>query len=415
MSGLCRSDCGKLSRTAMGIFDARSMNGRKQVENRLMLGGWRRAWWLSVALMLGGVPSQGGARAPDAPASPAASGPQARQEAVLKWLAVPRPAGRLRRQQLGLVINDEDSYSVAVGNYYIRQRQLEPHQVLRVRLPVRGMLTPEELEPLRLQIDRRFGAEIQALALAWRQPWAVGCNAITAAVTLGFHAAACLDTCARGQHSPYFNQATALPWSQLGLRPAMLLAAPDEATAREMIERGVVSDGGLGRRFSPPVSAVFQITRDAARNSRVGQFPPPARLAGGLVRVRVEAADEVPAPRPSRETLMLFQTGVPSVSGLSSYRFAPGAVADHLTSWGGVLDGGHGQTLATDWIGAGATASYGTVSEPCNHPEKFPHPQILLQNLLAGSTVLEAYWKSVAWPAQGLFVGEPLAAPFARP
>ena len=27
---------------------------------------------------------------------------------------------------------------------------------------------------------------------------------------------------------------------------------------------------------------------------------------------------------------------------------------------------------------------------------------------------LEAYWRSVAWPAQGVFVGEPLAAPFGR-
>jgi hypothetical protein len=31
---------------------------------------------------------------------------------------------------------------------------------------------------------------------------------------------------------------------------------------------------------------------------------------------------------------------------------------------------------------------------------------------LAGDTLIEAYWKSVAMPAQGLFIGEPLAAPF---
>ena len=55
------------------------------------------------------------------------------------------------------------------------------------------------------------------------------------------------------------------------------------------------------------------------------------------------------------------------------------------------------------------------VSEPCNHPQKFPHPQLLLLHYLQGSTAIEAYWKSVAWPSQGLFVGEPLAAPYARP
>jgi hypothetical protein len=30
-----------------------------------------------------------------------------------------------------------------------------------------------------------------------------------------------------------------------------------------------------------------------------------------------------------------------------------------------------------------------------------------------GSSAIEAYWKSVAWPGEGLFVGEPLAQPFA--
>ena len=73
-----------------------------------------------------------------------------------------------------------------------------------------------------------------------------------------------------------------------------------------------------------------------------------------------------------------------------------------------------GQATALDWIASGATASHGSVSEPCNHLQKFPHPQWLLLHYLQGSTAIEAYWKSVLWPQQSLFVGEPLAAPFAR-
>jgi len=38
----------------------------------------------------------------------------------------------------------------------------------------------------------------------------------------------------------------------------------------------------------------------------------------------------------------------------------------------------------------------------------------LLKHYLSGETAVEAYWKSVAWPAQGLFIGEPLAAPYCR-
>jgi hypothetical protein len=93
--------------------------------------------------------------------------------------------------------------------------------------------------------------------------------------------------------------------------------------------------------------------------------------------------------------------------------FRPGALADHLTSLGGDLLG-QSQMSSLRWLEAGATASYGTVSEPCNHWQKFPHPGILLKHYVNGASAIEAYWKSVAWPAQGLFIGEPLATPYRR-
>jgi len=65
-----------------------------------------------------------------------------------------------------------------------------------------------------------------------------------------------------------------------------------------------------------------------------------------------------------------------------------------------------------NWIDAGVTGSYGTVVEPCSYVQKFPDPRIVMQKYLSGSSLIEAYWKSVKMPGQGLFVGEPLAAPF---
>jgi uncharacterized protein (TIGR03790 family) len=67
---------------------------------------------------------------------------------------------------------------------------------------------------------------------------------------------------------------------------------------------------------------------------------------------------------------------------------------------------------ALEWLRQGATASYGSVSEPCAHPGKFPNPAVLFNHYLRGDTILDAYWKSVAMPGQGLFIGEPLARPF---
>jgi len=67
---------------------------------------------------------------------------------------------------------------------------------------------------------------------------------------------------------------------------------------------------------------------------------------------------------------------------------------------------------ALRWLEAGATASYGTVVEPCNFPQKFPDPGVAMRHYLDGDTAVEAYWKSVVWPGQGLFIGEPLARPY---
>jgi hypothetical protein len=64
------------------------------------------------------------------------------------------------------------------------------------------------------------------------------------------------------------------------------------------------------------------------------------------------------------------------------------------------------------WLEAGATGSYGAVVEPCNFIAKFPNPAVAIYHYLRGNTLIEAYWKSVAMPGQGVFIGEPLAQPF---
>jgi uncharacterized protein (TIGR03790 family) len=129
-------------------------------------------------------------------------------------------------------------------------------------------------------------------------------------------------------------------------------------------------------------------------------------------RVRVEELS-TPITRRLPDAIGYF-TGVARVAELSQIQFRPGALADHLTSAGGLLDG-RGQMPVTDWIRQGATASYGAVSEPCNFLEKFPDIAVLMRHYLRGETALEAYWKSVAMPGQGLFVGEPLSRPYGGP
>lgn len=335
----------------------------------------------------------------------------------------PRARERLHAADIGLVINSADPYSVRVGEHYIAARGLQPAQVLRLELPRRATLTPAEFASFQAALVEGFGpprrAHVQALALAWRAPYAVGCLSIGGALALGVDALDCAHTCARSSPSLYFNSASARPARELGLWPSMLLAAEDVESALALIDRGVAADRSLGWRGAPPVEALFLSSTDRARNVRAPFYPPVGEFRSVGVRVqRAAVAELLPASAPGTvppvERVLLTQVGLARLPPLAPLRFVPGALADHLTSFGGRLDDPRGQSSALTWIKAGASASHGTVSEPCAHPQKFPHPQLLLLHYLQGESAIEAYWKSVAWPAQSLFIGEPLAAPFAR-
>ncbi|MEO5733621.1 MAG: TIGR03790 family protein [Rubrivivax sp.] len=323
---------------------------------------------------------------------------------------MPRSAGRLYAPALGLVINESDPDSVAVGEYYIAARHVSPAQVLRVAVPIKNALTRDEFERLRNLIEVRFGPRIQALALAWTAPYAVECNSITGALALGFDAALCQNSCARSRQSAYFNSPSSRPLTDHSMRPSMLLAAGSVTAAKAMIDRGVAADGTLARTDRAPVTVLLLDTADGARAVRSALYPPAGSLPG--LGIDVQRAPES-ALAAARRVLMVA-TGSANLNLTPPPDWVPGGLGDHLTSFGGDLLGGTGQSSALEWIASGATASHGAVSEPCNHLQKFPHPQVLLAHYVQGVTAIEAYWKSVAWPQQSLFIGEPLAAPFSK-
>ncbi|MDY0747033.1 TIGR03790 family protein [Paucibacter sp. R3-3] len=393
---------------------------------KLKLKAWR--WQKRLAavahhivqcgLLMGALSGLSALAQPAAEPSPAASiasaptgaGPAASAAAPQPpAIRVGRIRGRITAEDLGVVINTADPYSVAVGEYYVRRRGIAPENVVRLSLPVRARLTAAEFEAFNDALHAQMPAGVQGLALAWREPYAVECNSITSAIALGFQPRLCEQTCAPSRTSLYFNYPGARPYTELGLWPSMLLAARNVAAAEALIERGIASDGSQPSEAG--ANAWFVSTPDGARSVRAALFPPAGRL--GQLNLDVKRASSQDLP-PLKRTLV-YETGLTRVDGLTAVDWLPGALADHLTSFGGLLDAPvtGGQMSAVDWLEAGATASYGTVTEPCNHLQKFPHPQVLLLYYAQGSTALEAYWRSVAWPGQGVFIGEPLAAPFA--
>jgi hypothetical protein len=109
---------------------------------------------------------------------------------------------------------------------------------------------------------------------------------------------------------------------------------------------------------------------------------------------------------------MFYFTGDKFVPDIETNYYLPGAMADHLTSSGGKLVNNVRQMSAMRWLEAGVTGSYGTVVEPCAFLQKFPNPVLAIGKYLQGETLIEAYWKSVQMPGQGVFIGEPLANPY---
>lgn len=110
-----------------------------------------------------------------------------------------------------------------------------------------------------------------------------------------------------------------------------------------------------------------------------------------------------------------------AVIGSASFAWAgsrstilPGAICEHLTSCGGMVWPGAGQTHLTEWLRHGAAGSSGTVDEPYAIQAKFPTPFIQL-HYARGVSLIEAFYLSVSGPYQLLIVGEPLCAPWARP
>ena len=314
------------------------------------------------------------------------------------------PASTLGPGQIALIVNDSDPVSREIADYYAIKRHIPLRNIIHVRfVPGSKVMRPEEFRVIKASVDARAPSNVQAFALAWTLPWRVGCMSVTTAFAAGFDADFCAATCKPTRPSPYFDSNSQRPSDDFGWRPAILLAGNDFDEVSSLIDRGVAADG-----TRPEGSGYLLSTSDRARNTR-------ARFYSGILlmqsdRFKLHAFQrDILRYRPD---IMFYFTGLKRVDGLDTNTFLPGAIADHLTSAGGKLTTGGHQMSSLRWLEAGATGSYGAVSEPCNFPQKFPRPDIVIGRYLNGETLLESYWKSVEWPGQGVFIGEPLAAPF---
>ncbi len=311
----------------------------------------------------------------------------------------------INERALGVVINTRDPLSVKIGEYYQKQHGIPEKNIIRVAFkPGEQVMRKEDFFLVHAQVKSQTPSSVQAYALTWMLPFRVDCMSITSAFAFGFDPSYCASGCKPTKISPYFASYSHKPWEKYAMRPTMMLAGKDFASVKALIDRGVESKGLW------PKKANGYLLKTSDRN----------RSVRNLSKQKQDELNRVPGLKVDvihQNTLkygrnvMFYFTGLTHVADIESNDFLPGAMADHLTSAGGVLNG-TGQMSAVKWLEGGATGSYGTAIEPCNYTTKFPDASIAMHQYTWGEPLVESYWKSVAMPGQGVFIGDPLANPW---
>ena len=357
--------------------------------------------------------------------------------ALLSLVAAAFSAGTIWAGGSGLnlivVVNQNSTNSVQLGNDYCEARGVPPQNVFRMTGWTNGAVqwSPSDfqiflLNPLLATLaSRGLTNQAEYVLLSMDIPYTVGdginFNSTTSALFYGFKTNTpaplpCLPgTCSLPDASSNSYAFSELPFTEA--RPntadtnsflAMMLTDSNLAGADLILARGVVSDSTF-----PTQTVYLAKTSNPVGNVRFGEFDN-AMFAN---RVRGDYSlvwTNINSTITYSTNLLGLMTGWPVLS-LPSNAFVPGALADNLTSYSGVIFAdSSGETTLLAFLDAGATGSYGTIKEPCNWPQKFPNPlDYFYQN--RGFCLAEAYYQSLQNPYQGLLVGEPLSAPFARP
>jgi uncharacterized protein (TIGR03790 family) len=341
--------------------------------------------------------------------------------AVVATLFVPRTG--IQSSEIAVLINDNDPQSVEIANYYQRARNIPDRNMIHLNFDqnklypsftVNQGIDPADFAPLKAQVDKAVGPEIQAFVISWSRPFRIANfnyyftnYSITSAFTYGIDADHLTsNNCGAMPVNPYYDSRSTKPYTEFGIRPSMMLAGVSATSVEATIDNGLKAD-----RTLPGGNGWFLKTADNARSApRDRDFRTTVQNWNRPEALAMTYSVGRPEVRNTRD-ILFYETGAANVPNLKTNTYVPGALADHLTSSGGDLFGTD-QMSALRWLEAGVSASYGTVTEPCAHPEKFPVASVLVKNYFIGNTALEAYAKSVRWPSQGVFVGDPLARPF---
>ena len=347
---------------------------------------------------------------------------------ILFLCAIPASQGGGGPQNVLVVVNDQSIESQELGTYYAEQRGIPARNICHISVAPTiyrvdpGVFQTSVVDRIHAQISAQgLSNQIDYVVLCKDIPYAVrwyGDNNIqngsSAIVFYGFKE----YTSPYGQIHPgttngyYMTERSfrhADAYMGTNYYATMLLTAYNLVQGKTMVDRAITADAG-----SPTGTYYFCKSTDAYRNLRYKFFDDLDFAARFFDAFPAYEFIENPWSGFYGKSVLGYLQGVTSVPWIFDNTYVAGAMCDHLTSSGGSLFDVSGQMSILDWIKAGAAASYGTVAEPYTIAEKFPHPLAWFWQA-RGFNNAESYWMSVRNPYQGVFVGDPLAAPYAKP
>lgn len=173
-----------------------------------------------------------------------------------------------------------------------------------------------------------------------------------------------------------------------------------------MLERSAAAD------YSRPAGTIYFAENSDIRSTK--RLPLFAKTVEELRAAGVAAeifSGTVPKDKTDVAGAMLGSADISLVG--ANCKLLPGAIGEHLTSFGGMMTEGAGQTPISAWVRAGTALTSGAVWEPYAVPQKFPSAYMHL-HYARGCTAAEAYYQSISGPYQMLVLGDPLCKPWGR-
>ena len=347
------------------------------------------------------------------------------------WSAVLSAEAGGGPQNVLLVVNDNSLESLELGNYYRQKRQIPDVNICHISTVTNYSMdtitfSNEVWGPITNYIrTAHLTDQIDYIIFSRGVPYRIyygnyGSNrhaGITATAFYGFRSSpdAFVYGCnlATDSASEYFDSEHAFTHSGAPSSNRYYLSTVLNgwtfSSAKSAIDRSTASD------LANPTGTVFLArSTDNDRNIQWYQYEDIAFSCRVMGSPQQCALVDTNAIR-YQTNIIGYAIGVTWVSYLDQNSFLPGALAHHLTSYGGyLLDPSGSQMTILNWLNWGPVGSYGTVVEPCAYTNKFPLARLHYW-YARGFNLAECFFMAVQNPYQGVVVGDPLCSPYAIP